>query len=319
MNILICSAGRRVKLVEYFKQELHKIDGKVVAIDCSLSAPALHHADIYEVVPRIEHPNYLQCLKDLCHKYKIKGVLSLIDPELELLASWKEEFEEIGVHVILSNRNTVELCFDKYRTYSALRAKGIPIVPTYLSIKEVIDDVKSKKIQFPLIAKPRKGSASLDIHKITSLIELEKFNDLFDDYVVQPFINGEEYGVDCYVDLLSQKLTNVFMKRKIAMRAGETDKSIAIKDYELQQIIEKLINNVEFLGPIDIDCFKTNSGYIVSEINPRFGGGYPHAHEVGHNFIWNIINNLKGKSNENEKVNYKEGSVMVKYDQLIIL
>ncbi|MEH7331275.1 carbamoylphosphate synthase large subunit, partial [Neobacillus drentensis] len=91
MNILICSVGRRVKLVEYFKKEVHELNGKVIAVDCDITAPALHHADVFEIVPRIDHPDYIPRIKELCYKYKINGVLSLIDPELPLLASYKGE------------------------------------------------------------------------------------------------------------------------------------------------------------------------------------------------------------------------------------
>ncbi|MEH6942246.1 hypothetical protein V7014_10355 [Bacillus sp. JJ722] len=103
------------------------------------------------------------------------------------------------------------------------------------------------------------------------------------------------------------------------MRAGETDKSIAIKDPELKQVIEQLISALKPLGPIDIDCFKTENGYIESEINPRFGGGYPHAHEMGQNFIKNIINNINGESNVPDEGNYKPGTTMVKFDNVMIL
>ncbi|MEH7354531.1 carbamoylphosphate synthase large subunit, partial [Neobacillus drentensis] len=67
------------------------------------------------------------------------------------------------------------------------------------------------------------------------------------------------------------------------------------------------------------DCFKTINGYVISEINPRFGGGYLHAHESGQGFIKNIINNLNGKPNVNNENDYSEGTMMVKYDHFMIL
>lgn len=319
MNILICSAGRRVKLIEYFKEELHKVNGKVIAIDCDSSAPALYHADFFEVAPRIDHPDYLPYLKDVCHKYNVKGILSLIDPELELLAGWKDEFEKDAICVIISNEETINICFDKFLTYTFLQEQGVPVIPTYLSIKEVIDHINKQKLHFPLIVKPRKGSASIGIHKVNSITELETCKDYSKDIIIQPFINSEEYGVDCYIDLITQDITNLFMKKKIAMRAGETDKSIAIKDPQLKQVIEQLISVLKPLGPIDIDCFKTKSGYVVSEINPRFGGGYPHAHEMNQNFIRNIINNISGTSNIPNTEDYRAGTISVKFDQLMIL
>src|SRR5699024_12102535 len=59
MNILVTSAGRRVKIIEYFKESLSELNGKVIATDCDMNAPAIHFADNYEIVPRIDDPNYI--------------------------------------------------------------------------------------------------------------------------------------------------------------------------------------------------------------------------------------------------------------------
>lgn len=319
MNILICSVGRRVKLIEYFKSELNQVGGKVIAVDCDATAPALYHADIYEVVPRIDHSNYIQHIKNLCKKYHVNGVLSLIDPELSLLARHKEEFEKDGIKIIVSSDEVVNICYDKYTTYKFLQNHDLPSVPTYIDINKVVEEIDRGIIQFPLIIKPKNGSASLGIHQVSSINELKVFQDESQEFIIQPYILGEEYGVDCYIDLISEETTNIFLKRKIRMRAGETDKSIAIKDLELKQLIERLIEVLNPLGPIDVDCFKTNNGYLISEINPRFGGGYLHAHEMGQNFVFNIINNLNGESNVKNEGDYKEGTTLVKYDHFIVL
>lgn len=319
MNILICSVGRRVKLIEYFKNELKLVSGKIVAVDCDPTAPALYHADCFEVVPRIDHPDYIPKIKALCKKYRIDGILSLIDPELSLLASVKAELLQEGIHVIVSQQTVVDLCYDKYMTAKFLEEHNLPAVPTYIDINEVIADINEKKLRFPLIVKPRFGSASIGIHQVTNLKELMVFQNAEQDWIVQPFIAGEEIGCDCYIDLLSEQTTNIFMKKKIRMRAGETDKSIAIKDSSLKDVIEKLISALKPLGPIDIDCFKTETGYNISEINPRFGGGYLHAHEMGQNFVKNIIRNLSGERNEKCNEDYKEGTTLIKFDHFIVI
>lgn len=317
MNILICSAGRRVRLVEYFRNELQQINGKVIAVDCDPTAPALYQADAYELVPRIDNKEYISHIKHLCHKHQISAVLSLIDPELSLLASHKKEFALEGIKIIVSEKKMVDICFDKYKTYQFLREHRIPVVPTYLNIDEVLADIKNGNLQFPLIVKPRNGSASIGIRLVTNPKQLEEFGD--EEIVIQPFMDGEEFGVDCYIDLLTNRPTNVFMKRKIKMRAGETDKSIAVKDPILKELVVKLIDVLNLVGPIDIDCFRKDNGYVVSEINPRFGGGYLHAHEMGQNFVKNIINNLKGITNNDINGDYKEGTILVKFDNYIVL
>lgn len=318
MNILICSAGRRVKLVSYFKEELSKINGRVIAIDCDMTAPALYFADAFEIVPRINDKEYIHVIKQLCNKYKINAVLSLIDPELTLLANYKEDFLRKGIHLIISDKETIEICFDKYFTYKFLKEYNLPGIPTYISIDEVMAAVEKGEISMPLIVKPRKGSASMGINTVYSLKELQILFESYDDLVIQPFIQGTEYGIDCYIDMVNYRTINIFCKRKLKMRAGETDKSEAIKDLELTNIIENLLSVLKSMGPIDIDCFKTDSGYVISEINPRFGGGYPHAHEVGQNFPKNIINNLQGIANKPQIGNYSEGSMLIKYDEIFV-
>ncbi|RHW42787.1 ATP-grasp domain-containing protein [Neobacillus notoginsengisoli] len=319
MNILICSAGRRAKLVEFFKEELHKNGGKVVAVDCDSTASALYHADFHEVVPRIDDPSYINHIIDLCKKYDIAGVLSLIDPELTLLANCKEEFERNSIQVIVSDKNVVECCFDKYLTFQFCQEHDLPCVPTYTDIDKIINDINHHELEFPLIVKPRRGSASIGIHKVETVQELYFYQDKAEEIVIQPFISGEEFGVDCYVDFITNEVTSIFLKRKISMRSGETDKSVSYKDPILKEIIEELVVVLKPNGPIDVDCFKTESGYMISEINPRFGGGYLHAHVSGQNFVKNIINNLKGLPNVPNEDHYEEGKKLVKFDHFIVL
>lgn len=319
MNILIASAGRRVKIIEYFKKELGSVGGKVIAVDCDEKAPALYFADAYEIVPKITDKDYIQKLLEICKKHNVNALLSLIDPELSILSFHRDEFEKENISLIVSDYPIVETFLDKYKTYTILKDLNIPNVKSYLNIEEVKADLLRSQLDFPLIVKPRNGSASIDIHVVSDWEELSRYCKHSNEYIIQPFISGEEYGVDTYVDLISGKLTDIFIKKKIKMRSGETDKSISIIDPKLTELIKKLHSKIKLIGPIDIDCFKINDEYVISEVNPRFGGGYPHAYESGVNFISNIINNLNGTINKENLVNYKNGTVMLKFDHVYIL
>ena len=54
------------------------------------------------------------------------------------------------------------------------------------------------------------------------------------------------------------------------MRAGETDKSVSVKDEKLFDLITRFVKKAGFKGIIDIDIFKINGEYYISEVNPRF-------------------------------------------------
>ena len=71
---------------------------------------------------------------------------------------------------------------------------------------------------------------------------------------------------------------------------------------------------------IDIDLFYDNATdtWYLSEVNPRFGGGYPHAYACGVNFPRQIINNLKGIENPVNIGDYQEGVYMMKYNEICI-
>ena len=321
LNILLTSAGRRTKIVQYFKDELRKYGGKVIAVDCDPNAPALYFADHFEVVPRITDPSYISIIKEICVSYNVRGLISLIDPELLLLSKHIEEFKTIHVDIIVSDPDAIRFSYDKYETYQQLKKYNIVSIPTYLSIESVLKDIEERIIDFPLVIKPRTGSASLGLQIVHSLDEIrlafEKNND--QEMIIQPYIHGKELGIDVYIDLISGEPVSMFVKQKLKMRAGETDKSIAIKAPDLFTKVKRLLEIKTFRGPIDIDCFKTESGYVISEINPRFGGGYPHAHEAGVNFVKLILNNLLGNINSPSFDQYREGTKMLKYDNVLFI
>lgn len=102
------------------------------------------------------------------------------------------------------------------------------------------------------------------------------------------------------------------------MRAGETDKSVSVKDGRLFDLIKDFVETIGFCGIIDIDIFKVNGKYYISEVNPRFGGGYPHAYACGVNVPAQIIRNLEGKANEEAIGAYEENICMMKYNEIMI-
>lgn len=318
MNILILSAGTRNKVVQYFKKELEG-KGNVVATDCSNLAPAIYEADKFYIVPRIDADNYLDVILDICQKENIDTLISLIDPELSLISKNIERFKAIGVKPIVSDYSKVEMCFNKYDMYKFLTENNFKTAKSYINKEEFYKDLENGKISFPVFVKPVKGSASININKVTSKEELDVLWNMSDDLMIQEFMNGQEYGVDTYIDMISGEPVLIFLKKKIKMRAGETDKSLSVKNETLFELVKQFTKKAGFKGIIDIDIFEVNGEFYISEVNPRFGGGYPFAYEAGANVPKMIVNNIEGRVNEAEIGNYKENVYMMKYNEIKVV
>lgn len=317
MNILVLSAGTRNKVVQYFKKEIGE-SGRVIATDCSNLAPAVYDADKFYPVPRITAPDYLDRILDICKKEQIDGVFSLIDPELSMLAKERERFLEIGVTPVISPYELVETCFDKYCMYQMLTKMQIPTGKCYVD-KAAFYAAKAKgEISYPVFVKPVKGSASININQVNSDEEIELLFRLYDDLMIQEYMNGQEYGADVYVDMKSGKCTSIFVKKKIKMRAGETDKSVSVKDPGLFAMLQDFVERCGFIGMIDVDIFLIDGVYYISEVNPRFGGGYPHAYACGVNMPRQVLVNLAGEENEPQIGAYRENICMMKYNEVSI-
>ncbi|MBR2491340.1 MAG: ATP-grasp domain-containing protein [Ruminiclostridium sp.] len=317
MNILILSAGTRNKVVQYFKQTIGG-NGRVIATDMSEYAPAVYEADGFYQVPRITEPRYIEIIIDICKKEKIRGVLSLIDPELSLLASHIKDFEAIGVTVIGSSYELCERALDKMEMHSWLERNGYPCAKSYVNKEDFYHDMEEGKISFPVFVKPVRGSASIAISKV---FDRETIDHLFahnENLMIQEFLDGQEIGADVYIDMISGETVSIFAKKKLAMRAGETDKAVSFKDDRLFDLIERFVAESGWRGQIDIDIFDVNGTYYISEVNPRFGGGYPHAYECGCNHMDLIKNNLNGHVNEKRIGIYEENVYMMKYNEVMI-
>ncbi|MBQ2785789.1 MAG: ATP-grasp domain-containing protein [Oscillospiraceae bacterium] len=317
MNILILSAGTRNKVVQYFKRAMNG-KGNVIATDMSELAPAVYEADKFYKVPRMTDEVYIDAVFDICKKENITGVLSLIDPELSLLAKHKDAFAALGVTVIGSSYELCERALDKMEMYEWLCAMGYRCAKSYVDKEAFYADVEAGKIQYPVFVKPVRGSASAAISKVYDKETVDLLFAHNDNLMIQEFLNGQEIGADVYIDMISGEVVSIFTKKKIVMRAGETDKAVSFQDEKLFALIEKFAKESGWSGQIDIDIFDVNGKYYISEVNPRFGGGYPHAYECGCDHMTLILNNLSGQANEKRIGMYDENIYMMKYNEIMV-
>lgn len=309
MNILFSCAGRRRYLLKYFKAELSANDS-IIATDMQATAPAFTEADVVEIVPAVYAENYIDTLMEICIKHSVNAIISLNDLELPILANNIDTFKNIGTQAIVSSPDIIDICFDKYKTSEFLSKIGIKSPKTYISFENAVNALKYNSLNFPVIVKPRWGSGSIGIEIANDFEDLEILYNYIkkkvkksilatasvseDSVLIQEYINGTEYGLDIMNDLNGEHC-GVSIKKKLSMRAGETDKAVTIKNDEIYSIGRTIGEKLKHIANLDCDILEKNGEFYVLELNPRFGGGYPFSHEAGVNMPKAIISWLKNE------------------------
>jgi len=313
INILITSAGRRVELVNCFKnaKEFLNIPGKIVAVDVSDTAPACFFADKKYHICRIDHEDYIAQLIEICKEENIALVIPTIDTELLKLSQNKEKIEnETGTKILVSNEDIIELCRNKYKTVDFFLE-----APRYITIK----DLETKNYEFPLFIKPLNGSSSINTFKVCNYKELEFFTSYIDNYILQDYVSGKEYTIDAFCDFEGKPIT-IVPRQRLAVRSGEILKGITEKNELIINEVKKLLGDLKPIGQITLQGILNEAGdkFFFIEINPRFGGGAPMSIASGADSCINLYKLMLGeKLIYNNK--FKEGLIGIRFDQAIYI
>lgn len=327
MNILLTSVGRRTYIINYFKEAIAG-KGEVHAAN-SVGTYSMTVADKSVITPLIYDSNYIEFLLNYCLENNIKAVISLFDIDLPVLATNKIKFAEHGISIIVSDFRFTQICSDKWLTYKFLIKNGFHAPASFLRIEDAQTAFENNILSYPLIVKPRWGMGSIGIFQADNDEELHLFfkkaqgeiagnylkyesqNTPEENVIIQEKLTGDEYGLDVFNDLNGNFLACI-PKKKLAMRAGETDAAEIINSEEMVELGIKLSQKTRHIGNLDVDCFYKNNQIYTLEMNCRFGGQYPFSHLAGADFPKAIIQMLLGESVEKKLLKAKAGTIGIK-------
>lgn len=314
-NVLILSAGRRVELVQAFKEALnrHFPTSKVYTTDLYPDmSSACQVSDEFFKAPRVTSDEYIDFLIDACNKFKIGLVIPTIDTELIVLSKNKEKFNQIGTTVVIADQHLVQACRDKRETAKIFSSLNI-------DQPEIYD---RDHIKFPCFCKPYDGSCSIGAMPIlnkdllTNDILIDERN-MFMELIGKEY---KEYTIDAYYNKQGQ-LCCLVPRERLEIRAGEVSKGATRKNFVYDYLLNKLNNLEGAIGCITVQVFANPETESIKslEINPRFGGGYPLAHAAGANFPeWLIQEYLSNQSIEFFD-NWEDNLLMLRYDAKVIV
>ena len=311
VNILFTSAGRRVELLSLFRDAYRDLElsGNIVAVDIDPLAPALRVAQNYYLVPRFDDARYIPCLTEICRREKIKVILPLIDPEIPLLASHRNEFESVGAQVGTVSAEAAELTADKWRTGEFFAGLGLQVPNSWLP-----GQLDAGSAAYPLFIKPRRGSAAKDTFRVSNARELNFFLDYIPQPIVQEFLPGPEITSDVICDPQGEVLA-VISRRRIEVRWGEVSKGVTLHCPQIQSACLKIARAVDAKGPITVQCIMKNERPYFTEINARLGGGAPLGVQAGSNWPAWFLARAAGLPIQPAPLgSYQEGLFLTRFD-----
>jgi carbamoyl-phosphate synthase large subunit len=332
VNVLLTCVGRRNLFVKKFKNAVG-LHGKVLACDSSDAAPALLDADLRFRVPSMDHPAYYDTLIDICAEHRVRLLVSVNDLELGGLSSLVNRFRAVGTVALVSSSEVIATCQDKWAAYRWLQAHDISTPRTYLTCDDAHRALGEGMVQFPLVIKPRWGTSSIGVERVHNEHELRLAHEwgqiqvrraIFarasqaapdQCMIVQEWVDGQEHGLDIINDLNGNHVATL-ARRKLAMRAGNTDRAISVNDPQFDRLGKHMGQRLGHVGPLDCDVILGDRGCQVIDLNPRFGGGYPFSHFAGADVPAALVAWLQHETPRPEWLRTPPGVLVAKCDDL---
>ena len=315
MRILVTGVGRRVELMQAFRQAALKlnINLKLYGADMAGTAPALAYCDYTSKVCAMCDPQYIQQLVDICVADKIDLVMPTIDTDLLVLSQNVEAFEKVGVKVLISKPDKILVCRDKNNTGDFFISCGLKAPRTYNNYKEYPGP-------YPCFIKPKDGSSSINAFKVEDEEELAVYAGQVKDYIIQPFVSGREFTIDIFCDFDGNPIF-ITPRERVQVRAGEVMKTQIYMDAIMIDEAKKLCEAFKPCGPMTVQLIQdknTGDNYYI-EINPRYGGGAPLSMKSGARSAEALLKLIAG-----EAVGYMEniscnGAIYSRFDQSVCI
>ena len=312
-TVLFTSIGRRVELVQAFKKSYETIGlkARILGTDAEPSlAPASCFVDQSFTVPKINDKSYIDSLLAICSKEKVDLLIPLFEPEFLLLDAKRCEFDPLGTLLLLSKRQVLETCQDKWQTFQLFTCYGIKTPVTWRK-----EDLPSN-ITFPVFVKPQTGMGSRGARRVDSFAELGYILRQHSELIIQEFIPGQEYTLDVLADLKGQVLS-VVPRERLEVRSGEVIKSRTVYRVELIEQGKGIVEKLGAIGPITVQCIDSGEALYWLEINPRFGGGVPLSIHAGVDYPYLLYQMSREQKIQPLIGQYNHNLTMLRYDQAV--
>ena len=310
-SVLLTCAGQRVDIVRAFRDALARRGegGRVIVSDLDPLSPSLHSADLVVQLPAVDDPGDGQAVADIAAREGVGAVLPLTDLDPVILAEAAPLVAAAGARVFLPSPETAAGCQDKWLCHEMLEAAGLPSPPTW-----PVDGTDRDALPYPMMIKPRIGFAGRWIHRCSDREELE-FNLARTPVasVLQQALPGEEFSIDCLASLDGRAIAAI-PRAMLQSKGGEQIKGETLDDPQLVDLAARTIEGIGLVGPCTIQCFRDGDVILgITDINTRFGGGFPLPLAAGGDYPALILAMAAGEEVAPRLGEYQSGVVMTRF------
>lgn len=264
-NVLVTSISRKVPLLQILKRAIQKLSRRIVLIGGDIDQQCIgkYFVDHFWHMPLLDEM-HIQDLIKYCKQHTIGLIIPTRDGELPYFAKYRAILEANGIHVMISSEQAILTCLDKLHFFEKLQTSQYPVIPTVVHI----DDTCASRY----VVKERYGAGSQKIGINLAKEEARVHARTLSSPIFQPYITGEEFSVDMYVDKKGT-IKGVVARRRDVVVQGESQISTTVRNVEMEDVCVQIAQNLGVYGHIIFQVLYDKQGnFHIIECNPRFGG-----------------------------------------------
>ncbi|MEY8197910.1 MAG: ATP-grasp domain-containing protein [Colwellia sp.] len=277
INLLVTGAGGGVGqgIIKSLKL-IKDLDFKIITADMSSLASGLYGGDYSHLVPAASAENYFDEISKICVQHNIDYYFPGTDVELLICAKSVTDIKEkLGVNIIVSPINVIEVADDKLKTVEFLKVNGFSYPQSWIP-----SDVDLESLGYPMIVKPRVGCRSIGVHIVHTSNEAKSAIDSLIDPILQEYIDGDEYT--CTVAVSKGVVSDVLCFKR-DLRAGDTFRAFPVKSNVIEEYVRNIAIKLKVNGSCNFQLRLENGVPKLFEINSRFSGTTPFCTYLGFN------------------------------------
>jgi carbamoyl-phosphate synthase large subunit len=247
----------------------------IVAVDVQPLSAGLYIGWDYKVLPMPETAAGIEAWAAWMKDEKVDALIPGSDYDLLPLASVRDKWQEQGLcQVLVSDCELIEIGNDKAKTCSRLQAEGLPVPKSAwdIDINEAV--AWAADCGYPVVLKPREGSASRGVHIVGDEEELRFYYGRTDKPILQEYLNlagrAEEFTCAVFAGR-DGDVAGTFMARR-DLAGGATYRAEVKYWPEIDELLRAMAAVLRPRGPLNVQLRLTERGPVPFECNIRCSG-----------------------------------------------